>query len=639
MADMPAPSSGTIDASGAVTPELPVVPPIKRGRGRPKKGDITAPSYIRKHGKPPALYFGMAKLRRGERPFMVDLIDGFVAWVRAGNCFVQHLQTNKTVPMELKPLQLRLLAEMRRQAEAGQPIRIVGLKSRKGGFSTVVEAFCYFWVKSQNDRYCLCLAHTEQSTKDLFRLTNRIAINDPDFKGLAKKGSRGREFEAETWQESESGPRRPKNNAREIEFKHHNSVFATRTGGGHYVGSSATIHGLHISELAKWDGSETVVRDQMDSLFGSVPDHAETMIVIESTANESDTSGEFERRFKYAQAQAQAAKDEIDPEGSSGFSAFFSGWNEEPAYSLPGKRVLFTEEEKSLIDTFGVTADQLRWRRWKIKTSFSGDELRFRREFPISPDEAFQVARGKIFPSLRIEKHHLLAAPNDLAVRGYRFYRGVDFGGADPFVCLWVAYKDGHPNFTVDTYACPETWRELTGYRRDPRGRPLDRDNHAIDALRYAVVHFNMTGHVHVYRELYVPDTASRGIDITQLAATIREKSFGEDMQMTVADKSRPDSIVLLSNQGVPACPFKPPESVQVGQIEDGIARLNSLMLATVPLVHLPPPTPYVLQQIAQRRNSEFDYGVTSELSVAMGEYQFDNPSIGGDPIFGGAFL
>lgn len=570
-----------------------------------------------------------------ELPFMALLLDAFVLWVEDGNCFIQHLQTNKTEPMILKPLQRRLIAKMREQAVAGVPVRIVGLKSRKGGFSTVVQALFYFMCKMFPDRYCLTLAHTEPSTKDMFKITQRISDKDPEYaeRAVEERTIRGRAKK----RAGNDNPSRPKNNSKEIEFKHHQSVFSTRTGGGHYVGSSATIHGLHISELAKYEGSETVVRDQMDSLFGSVPDNAETIIVIESTANESDTSGEFERRYKYAVANPG----DLD---SGGFVPFFSGWNEEPAYALAGQqgvRLNLDEEEQTLQETYSLTSEQIRWRRYKIKSSFSGDKLRFRREFPISADEAFQVARGKVFPSLRADKHHFQAPIDSLISAGYKLYRGIDFGGADAFVCVWIAYKDGHPNFTIDTFGCPQTWREFTSYRRDQHGKPLDRDNHTVDPARYVVMHMNLTGHVHVYRELYVEDSAAKGMDLSMLAAEIRKQTADEDIQITVADRSRPDSILMLCNQNIPACAFRSAEAVRYGEIEDGISRLNSLMLATVPLVDLPVPEPAALRAMRRRQESEFEYGFTAgDISVAMAGLDVEaSDAFGGDPVFGGAFL
>ena len=53
---------------------------------------------------------------------------------------IQDRRTSRLVPYRLNAVQARLDAVIRRQAVEGKPIRIIGLKSRRMGFSTHVQA-------------------------------------------------------------------------------------------------------------------------------------------------------------------------------------------------------------------------------------------------------------------------------------------------------------------------------------------------------------------------------------------------------------------------------------------------------------------------------------------------------------------
>jgi hypothetical protein len=529
-------------------------------------------------------------------PEMCRLILRFCLWAMSGKCLVRHPISNKMVPMWPRPLQWHLASEMYAQALAVRPIRIVGLKARKGGFTTWVQAFYYFLCRELENYQAMTLAHVDDETRAIFRIVKRIMTADPDCH-----------------EEPPSG--------KIINFDKNGSVYSVRTGGGEYVASGDTLNAIEITELAKWQGGEVEVSDQMMSLFGAVPESPLSIIVIESTANMSDRSGEFERRYKAAS------------KGANEFVPVFIPWFWEPLYRLKGKELTeFDEDEKSLIEQHELDDDQLRWRRGKIATSYNGDVNRFRQEYPSTSEEAFQLARGRIFPMLNVAKHGYSATVEQLTMGGYQFFRGIDFGGSDPFVCAWIAHKPGPPGLTIDIAACPDGWREITSYSRDDKGKPQDRNNHFVDCLRYCAVSFHLTGHLHVYRLLYVPDSAHRGLSVVDLAAQVNQLTGREQIVATVADRSRPDSIVLLGQQGIHAQPNRHPESAIRGEIEDGLAHLTALLIATIPLLHPPPPEPIASYIKRKRANSPIDFGFgAGDLAIVMEK----TPEDGLHPIFG----
>jgi hypothetical protein len=180
-----------------------------------------------------------------------------------------------------------------------------------------------------------------------------------------------------------------------------------------------------------------------------VPEVPESIVVIESTANMADETGEFRVRWDEAE------------KGTSPYAPFFSPWHEEPTYRsetpFEGEP---DEYEQWLMDDLGLTKEQLQWRRRKIAGDFAGDVIRFKQEFPATPAEAFQSPEGKVYPILNPIRHDLSHDPRQLQAAGYTFYRAIDWGGVDPFVCLWVAHKPGDPGLTIDRSVCKNTWRE-----------------------------------------------------------------------------------------------------------------------------------------------------------------------------------
>lgn len=494
----------------------------------------------------------------GKGKSLREVLELFLAWLNAGNCLIQSKEGGKLVPLIPKPAQLKLLAAMLKQARRNQPVRLIVLKARKEGISTLMQAWNYFFTKEVPQVGAATVAHEQKATRDIFKITRRIYEHDPTrVDGTAAK------------------------NRRELGYNH-DSQFVTMTAAGLFAGSGSTTHSLHLSEVSKYSGN---VQDTLMSLRGSVPGNAFTVVVLESSANRTAQGREFEEEWKAAVS------------GTSGYAPLFISWLEDPDYQHPvpsaGLGVLL-DYEQEYVEKHAASPEQISWYRYKMRQDFRGDRNAMMQEYPTTPEEAFRVARGRIFPMLRMERHHHVAEP--AAIERSPVFRAIDFGGADPFACLWIADMEGPTGLSLDIQCCPNLWRELTTWSRDEHGRPHDRGCHAIDALRYACVFFHLRRRVHVFRELYVKDAADQGLSEADLALRIVKMST-ENVQATVADRSRPQSIILLTQLGVPTCAFARPQTVVQGEIEDGIALLISLMQATVRMGREPeaPPDPRMM--------------------------------------------
>lgn len=500
---------------------------------------------------------------------LVAVLEGFTRWLQTGACKIKN-ESGRIVPLMPGRAQKRLLLAMLRQAKAGKPIRVICLKSRKATVSTLIQALAYYTSKEVSHWSALTVAHTIEATRNIFSITRRIRKFDP----------------------AHEGAKLPAGGAKRVEFSEKDSVFQTSTAGGHFVGSGDTVNMLHLSELPKWPGAMEAVTDQLLSLMNAVPEDLNTIIFIESTANMSDVTGMFERYWREAVA------------GQNSFEPVFIAWFDKEAAEDADISKLgeLDEYEKGLVEAHKLKPQQIAWYRRVLRDKHQSNMMLMRQEHPSTAEEAFQVATGRIYPMLELAKHDKVVAVSEWNER----YRGIDWGGAHPFVCLWVAHRPGPPAFTVDVSACPNTWKQLTTWKRDALGKPHGLGDDACDAIRYVATTFSLVGWIHVYRELFVEDSAARGLSPLDMARSIlRLTPAEEDIVSSVADRSQPGNIQLFVQQGIPCMSAIKPKTVERGEIEDGISRLQALMVATVPLEY-PGPDPtcrQIVERMRQRTN------------------------------------
>lgn len=528
---------------------------------------------------------------------MLDRLLAYGAWIEQGRCKIKD-RRGRLVSLKFLPVQERLYLAVLQQARQGKPIRIMNLKARKEGVSTFWESLAYFLGQHTPHFSGRVIAHTIDSTRDIFAIARRMAHHAPQ--GFEPEIAR---VGALSWP--------------------HDAELTLRTAGGEYVSSGANSDFGHLSELAKWSGTAEFVKAQLASILQSIPDVPETVVAIESTANMVDSSGQFRVMWEAAKHQ------------DSIFLPFFIPWIEDPSYRIRGAPLdAPTEYEQWAQRVHGVTDEQLAWRRRKIATDFAGDERYFKQEYPLTEDEAWQNPTGAVFPMLRRDRNDARVSLEELRGGGWSLYRGIDFGGIDPFTCVWAAHRPGPPGLTVDVERCPKTWQELTSYAWGLHGLPRDVNDHLIDPLRYIITFYNLTGHVHVYRELYVPEFALSDRSILDLAGEIKVLSGDEQYVGSVADRSRSDSIQLLNHQGLRVMPNTVPGHISgLGEKIDAIMRMQALILATVPLVYERPPRPWQQEMNARRRELPISVGLCShEMMVELSKY----PELpGADPLFG----
>jgi hypothetical protein len=265
--------------------------------------------------------------------------------------------------------QRQLYEVIKRQREAGRPVRVIILKARQIGFSTFTAGY-YYWLSMNPFNRAAIIAHDLDSSKGIFGKMRLFYDMSPAV----------------------FRPMRRLSNANELLFDNpdkdstrrglHSSI-AVKTPENTSLGRGSTFNSLHISELAFWKHAE----DAMLAVMQTVPpNEVNTSIIIESTAN--GIGGVFYERWKQAER------------GEGDFEPLFFPWYEFEEYSTePEPGFEPTAEEMEEQAKYNLTLGQLAWRRKMVYDYCGGSIDRFRQEYPATPDEAFIGSGQAVFAS------------------------------------------------------------------------------------------------------------------------------------------------------------------------------------------------------------------------------------------------
>ena len=269
------------------------------------------------------------------------------------------------VPLVMNKAQEIVLETIEKMIQEGKPIRLIILKARQKGISTIVEAFIFFRTTYKKNRKAAIIGHESDSTDNMWEMTNRYYDNLPMF----------------------LQPQKKHHNAKELTFARTKSEVMFWTAEKGDVGSSHTVQDAHLTEVSKWRDAKTT----LTALLQTIPDKPNTMVIMESTAN--GFGGEFHDRWLMAKR------------GQGNYVPIFLSWLIDDEYTLQFKteeeRERFgtnlDEIEKGLIDK-GATLEHLKWRRdIGLPDKCGGDVDKFQQEYPASDMEAFITSGSPFF--------------------------------------------------------------------------------------------------------------------------------------------------------------------------------------------------------------------------------------------------
>lgn len=301
-------------------------------------------------------------------------------------CYIRDKETCREIPFILNRPQRRVVKLLEADRRAGRPMRMIILKARQWGGSTVVEMYIA-WIQL------------------VFRELNIDALVCGREKGgsqvvLNLYGDMLARYPLEFWEGEKAPKLKTSRGIIRIEGRENRIYVAASTNADAVRGVNVGL--VHLTEAAYWKATRgTDPADTVRSIYGAVAVAPMTLVVMESTA---DGVGSF---FHEEWSRACCGKSDKRP--------VFVPWHEIAKYSLrfppgqEGRRQAQTlwenldEYESGLWHQQGLTLEQINWYRHK-RREFT-DHMKMKSEFPTTPEEAFTSSASNVFS---IEKINLL---------------------------------------------------------------------------------------------------------------------------------------------------------------------------------------------------------------------------------------
>jgi len=308
----------------------------------------------------------------------------------------------QTVEGDLLPFRLnapqQIVLDIFEQVKAQRPLRVVILKGRRMGMSTLVSGRFYQRTSFFPNRYAMQITHEPQSTDFLFRMVKRFYDFSPD----------------------QIRPSTRANNLTLLEFntkdgKGLNSGFRVATSGKSDIGSGQLIHYLHLSEMAKMDQAN--LESLLTAVAQCVPKDGsvDTEIIYESTAK--GIGGIFHDKFWNARYRFWV--DKLDKGGKAVLketinekagkenieTSIFIPWFcfEKNRLRVPSDLSL-DAEEAAFKEQYNLDDEQMYWRRFTITNECRNSISRFNQEHPTTPEDAFLGTGNPVFDNEKLLK-------------------------------------------------------------------------------------------------------------------------------------------------------------------------------------------------------------------------------------------
>lgn len=341
--------------------------------------------YIEKSGS-------LEKLAESDNTYTIDHLNKSLIDIRHKHDFefwavtcvkVQDKLKKKMVPFMLRYPQRRLLKELERMRLSGKPIRLVLLKARQWGGSTLVQVYMA-WIQMHHRTrwHSAVVAEDEGQARNIRGMFTNLAKMYPNDIGSITfkpyEGSTKNRMIVERDCVVGIGSAQKPDNLRSYDFAM-----------------------LHLSEVGIW--KETAGKkpeDLVQSVRATVAREPYTMIVLESTAK---GSGNFFHR-EWISAER----------GESGYCPLFVPWFEIDLYRIPFET---TDEMLSFIESLsdyeqhlwelGATLEGIHWYRI-YKEGENYTDWRMKEEFPSTAEEAFQSTGRRYFRAQHVHKFRKL---------------------------------------------------------------------------------------------------------------------------------------------------------------------------------------------------------------------------------------
>jgi len=320
-------------------------------------------------------------------------------------------KANEIVKLQPNWAQREYLDVASQQLHTTGRIRLITLKARQLGISTITAALIYRFCFLYDNYKAIAVAHEVAASQNMLKMVTRYWNTDP-FNRLYSTKYVGRNHLA--WNETES-------------------EFVLATAGNEEAGRSATVHALHGSEVGFWPNA-------MLGLHQAVPDTPGTIKVLESTAN--GMGNYFHQQWEAAVA------------GDTEYAPMFFPWHKHYEYlasyiGLPYQQLTDLDSEEKVLRKIGLSDDRLAWRRYAIRNKCENDILKFMQEYPATPEEAFIASGRNVFAKPKLLE--VYEPINGKKGQLLETSRGVEFIERDDGPL--TLFKKPSPNIDLGRYA------------------------------------------------------------------------------------------------------------------------------------------------------------------------------------------
>lgn len=294
---------------------------------------------------------------------------------------IQDKTSKRMIPFILNRGQRRLVKRYETQRLAGKPIRVILVKARQWGGSTVTQIYM-LWLQLYHyeNWHSAIISQLQPQAVNIRNMLNKVVSNLPKFH---KKAT------LKTFQQQQLIKHIPERG----------NIILVNSAEQPDALRSFDFSMIHMSEVALWPDTPTKSgEDIAQSVYATVPDEPGTFIVMESTAKGIGTF--FHRQWL---AALDNMTNNID-----GLYPIFVAWYEIALYK---KKLTVSEED--FINTMtdyerwqwsqGATLEGINWYRW-YKQAKNYSDFQMKSEFPTTAEEAFQTKSGKYFTDEMITK-------------------------------------------------------------------------------------------------------------------------------------------------------------------------------------------------------------------------------------------
>ena len=286
---------------------------------------------------------------------------------------IEDKRTGETIKFFLNKGQRVLVRELEKMRLAGVPIRIVLVKARQFGGSTVLVRYIQWlqlhvkrnWhsaiVSALQDQSVNLRADYESGIAGLPEWHPTITIrgegNSPTIKKIPQRGCKIKITSAE-----KPGALR-----------------------------SFSLKALHMTECGNWPSTSKKSGNEVaQAAYNTVPDEPDTMVALESTA--LGVGNFFHKQYQIAKMN--------EKEGRKGLRPVFVGFFMIDRYNAPLQDYQKFTKEMTAYNWWqwqqGATLESINWyRQYKAANHFT--DFQMKSEFPTTADEAFQSNSGRYF--------------------------------------------------------------------------------------------------------------------------------------------------------------------------------------------------------------------------------------------------